>query len=91
MQKYTIPKNLNGLQLRKELNDAGVVISDDFRAVRTYDNELILEISSTDADKAKTVVAAHNGTVIAPEPTIEQKLASVGLNLGDLKTALGLA
>lgn len=25
-----------------------------------------------------------------PEPTVEQKLASVGLNLNDLKTALGL-
>jgi hypothetical protein len=25
-----------------------------------------------------------------PEPTVEEKLASVGLNLGDLKTALGL-
>jgi hypothetical protein len=25
-----------------------------------------------------------------PEPTVEQKLASVGLNLADLKTALGL-
>lgn len=25
-----------------------------------------------------------------PEPTVEQKLASVGLNLDDLKTALGL-
>lgn len=25
-----------------------------------------------------------------PEPTVEEKLASVGLNLNDLKTALGL-
>ena len=90
MQKYTIPKNLNGTQLRKELNDAGVAISNDPRSVVTYDNELILEILATDADKAKTVVAAHNGQQIAPEATIEQKLASVGLNLEDLKLALGL-
>ncbi len=90
MQKYTIPKNLNGTQLRKELNDAGVAISNDPRSVVTYDNELILEISSTDADKAEKVVAAHNGIIVAPELTIEQKLASVGLNLEDLKSALGL-
>lgn len=27
---------------------------------------------------------------VAPEPTIEEKLASVGVSLDDLKTALGL-
>lgn len=27
---------------------------------------------------------------VAPEPTIEEKLASVGLSLSDLKSALGL-
>jgi len=90
MEKYIIPKNLNGIQLRKELNDAGIVISDNSRAVRTYDNELILEISAKDADKAKEIVAAHNGIIVSPEPTIEQKLAKVGLNLEDLKLALGL-
>ena len=40
--------------------------------------------------KAAEVVAAHNGTTIAPEPTVEDKLASVGLKIDDLKVALGL-
>lgn len=39
--------------------------------------------------EADTLIDAHNPP--APtEPTVEEKLASVGLNLGDLKTALGL-
>jgi hypothetical protein len=90
MQKYTIPENLNGIELRKELNAAGVTISDDLTAVRVYDGELVLEIAASDKVKADTIVAAHNGTTVAPELTIEQKLASVGLNLEDLKSALGL-
>ena len=41
-------------------------------------------------EEADALIAAHNPP--APvEPTVEQKLASVGLNLNDLKTALGLA
>jgi hypothetical protein len=36
------------------------------------------------------VQAEINNPTPTPEPTIEQKLASVGLNLEDLKSALGL-
>jgi hypothetical protein len=39
-------------------------------------------------EHAESLIANHSFT--PPEPTIEQKLASVGLNLTDLKTALGL-
>ena len=39
---------------------------------------------------AEDVVAAHNGTTIAPEPTIDEKLASVGLSISSLKSALGI-
>jgi hypothetical protein len=47
----------------------------------------------TNVDKAKegvaaAVVAAHVG--IDTEPTIDDKLASVGLSLNDLKAALGI-
>jgi hypothetical protein len=42
--------------------------------------------SQTEAD---ALIAAHNPPA-AKEPTVEEKLASVGLNLKDLKTALGL-
>lgn len=39
--------------------------------------------------EANALINAHNPTPPA-EPTIQEKLASVGLNLEDLKTALGL-
>ena len=40
--------------------------------------------------KAAEIVSQHDGTTIAPEPTINQKLSSVGLSIDDLKLALGL-
>ncbi len=91
MIKFTKPINLNGAELRQQLNFAGVVISNDPLAVQIDgNNDLWLDIAKKDEAKAEPIVAAHNGTMVAPEPTVEEKLASVGLNLGDLKTALGL-
>lgn len=40
-------------------------------------------------DEANKLIASHNPTKPA-EPTIQDKLASVGLSIGELKTALGL-
>jgi hypothetical protein len=91
MAKFTKPENLNGAELRDELKRVKISISDDSSAVSIDENgELNLEISDSDIEKAALIVASHNGTIIAPEPTITQKLALVGLNLDDLKTALGL-
>jgi aspartokinase len=84
---FTKPANLNGAELQAELANAGIVVD---RIVIEANGELNIDIKSKDAKKAETVIAAHNGNTVAPEPTIEQKLASVGLNLGDLKAALGL-
>jgi hypothetical protein len=90
MISFKLPKNLNGTELRKELNDAGVIISDGFNSVVDdgYGN-LLLDIDKKDEAKASIVVANHNGTTIAPEPTLQDKLAAIGLNADDLK-ALGL-
>ena len=91
MMQFTKPTNLNGTELRQELNAAGVSISDDFDSVSVNGaGELLLDIKEIDAAKAKVVVAAHNGTIVAPEPSIVDKLSSVGLSVSDLKTALGL-
>ena len=91
MMQFTKPTNLNGEELRLELNNAGVAISNDIEAVSLDDeNNLWLDIAEADKAKATPIIAAHNGTIVAPEKTIEDKLASVGLSVFDLKAALGL-
>jgi hypothetical protein len=86
MIKYTKPKNLNGAELLDELNAAGVSITEP--PFIDGNGDLFLEIADADAKKAEAVVAAHNGNTISPEPTIADKLASVGLSIEELKTAL---
>jgi hypothetical protein len=90
MISFTKPQNLNGKELRAELRLAGVEISDSPSAVAVdSDSNLMLDVSDKDKNKATEIVAAHNGTTIAPEPTIDEKLASVGLSIEELKAALG--
>ena len=87
MEQFIKPKNLNGAELLAELKAAGI---DADKPTINDDNVFTLEIDSKDIAKAKPIIECHNGTVIAPEPSIDQKLASVGLSIDDLKTALGL-
>lgn len=87
MIKFNKPINLNGTQLISELNTAGVTITDS--PLIDGNGEFWLNILETDISKAQLIVEAHNG-VNSPEITVEQKLASVGLSVEDLKAALGL-
>lgn len=85
MEQFDKPTNLNGAELLAELKAAGI------KATKIIQNgNRNIEIDLDDEAKAKPIIEAHNGTVIPPEPTVEEKLASVGLNLTDLKTALGI-
>ena len=88
MIQFNKPTNLNGAELLQELNAAGVVIE----TPPTLDGNdvLWLDIAAKDEAKAASIVAAHNGTMVAPEPSVADKLESVGLSVADLKTALGL-
>ena len=88
MITFTRPQNLNGKELLDELAAVGVVVEG--LPIDDGAGNLILNIAAKDEAKAADVVAAHNGTTIALEPTVEQKLESVGLSLTDLKAALGL-
>ena len=88
MIQFTKPENLNGAELLKQLQDGGVTITD--APTIDGDGAFWLDIDSKDKAKATAIVAAHNGTIVAPEPTINDKLASVGLSIDDLKAALGL-
>lgn len=91
MIKFNKPENLNGSELLDELAAVDIVLDKMEQApVVESDGSMWLDINPIDEAKAAAIVAAHNGTTVAPEPTIEQKLASVGLNLPDLKSALGL-
>jgi hypothetical protein len=87
MIQFTKPTNLNGTELLTELNAGGVAITEP--PVLDGLGVLWLDIAEADEAKATPIVAAHNGTIIAPEPTIADKLASVGLSIEELKAALG--
>lgn len=87
---FNKPINLNGEELRQELKAAEIEISNNRNAVVVRGEELFLDIKPADYEKAKKIVADHNGNIIPKEATIEDKLSSVGLSLPDLKTALGL-
>jgi hypothetical protein len=91
MIKFNKPVNLNGAELLDELATVGIILDKIKQAPLIDGNgDFWLDIKQADEAKAEAVIAAHNGTTVAPEPTIETKLASVGLNLDDLKAALGL-
>lgn len=85
MKKFNKPQNLNGTELMAELASAGIDVNEVFDFA-----DGTIGFETVDEAKAALIVAAHNGTIIAPEPTVQEKLASVGLNLDDLKAALGL-
>jgi hypothetical protein len=88
MIKFIKPENLNGAELLTELTNAGVEVKE--LPYIDGNGDFWLDVKESDKAQTITIVAAHNGTIIPPEPTIEQKLASVGLNVEDLKAALGL-
>jgi hypothetical protein len=90
MIKFNKPINLNGSELLDELAAVGIVL-DKFTKAPVVDGngDFWLDIDPADESATAAVVAAHNGTTVAPEPTIEAKLAALGLTADDLK-ALGL-
>jgi hypothetical protein len=85
MIQFNLPTKLNGSQLLDELKAAGVAIIE----YATVENgSLFLDIEAKDEAKAKAVVDSHIG--VDKEPTLNDKLSSVGLSVADLKAALGL-
>lgn len=91
MIKFNKPTNLNGFELRNELINAGIKINyGGCEVAIDEDGNFWLDISESDKAQAESIVAAHNGTIIAPEPTIQEKLANAGITLDELKVALGL-
>ena len=86
MNIFDKPTNLNGAELKEELAAVGIIVE----TIRdNADNTISFETTNeAQAAEVAQVVAAHNGTTVAPEPTIADKLASVGLSLDELKAAI---
>lgn len=79
MIELVLNKEINGDQLCKEIGADDLYVA----------NGKIIINGIVDKDFAQTKLNAHVPQP-TPEPTIEEKLAIVGLNLDDLKAALGL-
>lgn len=91
MIKFEKPINLNGTQLLDELEAAGIVLDRNTQLPLVDGNgDLWLAVKSTEKSKAQAIVETHKGNVVPKEPTIAEKLASVGLTIDDLKFALGI-
>jgi hypothetical protein len=86
MIKFNKPNNLNGAELINELIAADVKVTG--RPLIDGNNDLWLNIPKTSETKAKAIVDAHNGSTESVEPTIEAKLASIGLTIDDIKSIL---
>jgi hypothetical protein len=89
MLSFTKPSSLNGTQLREELRSAGVTITDDTNAVLdSSDGFIHLDIRDADENKAAAIVTAHVGVDSIIELSLDEKLASVGISLAEIKAAL---
>jgi hypothetical protein len=76
--EFNIPAQINGTQLKEELGCTEVYICD---------GKLIIAGELTEA-QAAAGLAAHIPLPVL-EPTVAQKLSSVGLSLEELRSALG--
>jgi hypothetical protein len=91
MHTLNKPTNLNGSELRDELRAGGVAISDAATAVSIDGNgDLWLDIKATDETKAEAIVAAHNGTTVAPDNATAKAalLARLGITADEAKLLL---
>jgi hypothetical protein len=89
MISFDLPTQFNGLQFCEELKAVGINIDNREDMYATTDGFLWLKIENKDTQKVQDVLNAHIPKPIS-EPTIAEKLASVGLSIDDLKAALGL-
>ena len=93
MITFNKPENLNGAQLRNELNAGGVKISNDRNAVCVNgEGKLELDIKINDQVKAAEIVAEHIGVDIdtdAIKASAQAKLAALGLTPDEVAAIVG--
>jgi len=84
--QFKQPKTLDGQQLIEELAQAGIIAADIPNI--DLDGNMWIDINAKDESQASAIIAAH--VAVLKPISIEDKLASVGLSIADLKAALGL-
>ena len=89
MIKFNRPTNLNGTELLNELNNGKVKITEP--PTLDGNGDLWLNIDPKDQAKAKSIVDAHNGTVVAPDLTSTRQAIfdRLGLTADEAKLLLG--
>jgi hypothetical protein len=89
MIKFDKPENLNGTELISELNAGKVKITEP--PLIDGNGNLWLDIDAKDEAKAKPIVAAHNGTIVAPDKSAQKQaiLDRLGLTADEAKLLLG--
>ena len=90
MITFDKPINLNGTELRKELNNANVKINDETNSIDVEGNFINLDIANADKEKAALIIAAHNGTIVVPDNSAAKAalLAKMGLTPDEAKLLL---
>ena len=71
MIKFITPANLNGAELCNEIETAGIQVNRRTSPMIDGSGDFWLDIAEADKAKATPIVAAHNGTLVAPEQTIQ--------------------
>jgi hypothetical protein len=92
MIKFDKPTNLNGAELLDELAAVGIVLDKDLQSPLIDGNgDFWLDVATKDKSKVEKVVAAHNGTLIAPDVSAQKQaiLDRIGLTADELKMILG--
>ena len=88
MIQFTKPANLNGTELIEELAQANINII----GLPMVEGEILkLNISEADAANAAVIVAAHNGTTVAPDNSAAKAalLDKLGITAEEAKLLLG--
>jgi hypothetical protein len=88
MIKFDKPAQLDGITLTAELQKVGVILTQP--PYVDGNNDLWLDIKEKDIEKTNKIVVSHKGETTIIQLTVEEKMSKVGLNLDELKTALGL-
>jgi hypothetical protein len=89
MIKFNKPENLNGTELLNELNTAGVKITEP--PLIDGNGDFWLDIDTKDEAKAKPIVAAHNGIIVAPNKSAQRRaiLEHLGITEEEARILLG--